>query len=101
MSEFPAVPQGKDDLFVAAMRHANDVSLLLNELSAELGQALERSPDDKGLERMHELLQTRFNRHSGVHLFIAASNLRIELPEDLQGNEVSETDDDYDPSRDM
>jgi len=90
MNERPPIPQSRDELFIAAMRHANDVGGLLNELNRELMKLTDEDPDDPKFDGLHNLLLTRFNKHSAVHLFIAASNLHIELPPDLNGDSEEE-----------
>jgi hypothetical protein len=90
MSDLPAVPETRDDLFIAAMRHANEVSGLLNQMSSELMKLTDAEPESKKYDGLHDLLLTRFGKHSALHLFIAAGNLGVELPPDLQGEAEDE-----------
>jgi len=91
--KFPKVPQTRDDLFIAAMRHANEVSGLLNDLTHEFWRVTGDDCDNPKWDKLNEMLCSRFGKHSAVHLFIAASNLRIELPDDLSGDAESEFED--------
>ena len=45
MSEFPPVPTTNDELMIAALRHANDVSGLLNDLTIEVGRIFGDGPE--------------------------------------------------------
>ncbi len=85
MTTLKPVAQTKDELLITALRHANDVGGLLNDISAEVSKLLGDDADDPKYDRIHELLRKRFDEHEGVSLFIAAGNLRIELPTDLRG----------------
>ena len=79
------VPTSKDELLIAALRHANEVSGLLNDLGTEVSRLDEMPVKKRRTARLHNLLRRRFLENSAVHLFIAASNLRLELPADLKG----------------
>ena len=82
----PPIPTSRDDLLVAALRYANCVSGFLNDLCAETHKELtDEGPNSPALEVIHDMLLRRFGDLSALHLFIAASNLRIELPTDLRG----------------
>ena len=78
------VPTTKDDLLIEALRHANTVSVLLNDIAAEFSRLTGEHDDDPKYEAMHALLIRRLSDCSGVGLFLAASNIGLELPEDLQ-----------------
>jgi ABC-type transporter Mla subunit MlaD len=82
----PAVPTSRDDLLIAALRHANEVGSTLNDISAEVFRLLGDQVDDPKYEPLHALLRRRFAEVSAVYLFIAADNLRIDLPGDLKGD---------------
>lgn len=79
----PPVPTSRDELLIAALRHANEVSGLLNRIGAEVSRLLGDKADDAQYDALHELLRRRFLEDSGVFLFIAAGNLGIEMPDDL------------------
>jgi hypothetical protein len=80
------VPTNKDDLLIEALRAANRVSGLLNELSAMLMDIPEgHAANAETVEKLSAALLRRFSDCSGVHLFIAANNLGIDLPPDLTG----------------
>lgn len=84
--EIGAPPQNKDDLLIEALRFANRASGALNDISILCG-----SDDQNGrLADINEIAIRRFSDLSAVHLFIAAHNLRIDLPRDL--DEKSEND---------
>ena len=81
----PTMSTSQDDLLTAALRHANDVSHLLNEISTELFRLDEsEGGDNPKFNRLHDLVRRRLLEQSGVFLFIAADNLRIDLPPDLR-----------------
>lgn len=87
-SEFPPVPMTREELLIAALRHANSVSSLLNEVAAEVSRLDDLEGGDcPKYERLHDLLIRRFAEDSGVFLFIAANNLRLDLPPDLRPRE--------------
>jgi|SRR5882672_2755661 len=90
--EFPAIPTTRDDLLIESLRFANRVSGLLNELSSAIGELIE-SEDDHRFDSLDELLRRRFSDYSGVYLFIAADNLRLELPGDLRGDPLEDLED--------
>lgn len=100
--ELPPFPHTKDELLIEALRHADRVSGLLNEIYATLssieeaemaGAAADEEPKEKPkYDALHELLLRRHSDCSGLHLFIAADNLRLDLPADLRGD--PELDDD-------
>lgn len=77
------VPTTRDDLLIEALRVVNRVSGLLNDLAADLHKRVE-SDDDHRFDAPLDMLARRFSDCSGVHLFIAANNLRIDLPDDLK-----------------
>lgn len=79
----PATPTSREDLLIASLRHANGVSVTLNQIDWALTQALGDQVDDPKFDRVFELLGRRFREDSALHLFIAADNLRIDLPRDL------------------
>lgn len=84
-TKLPAVPATKDDLLIAALRHANCVSVLLNDLAAEAlkGAGSKRRPRNV-CDTFNTMLIRRFSDCSGLHLFIAADALRLDLPDDLK-----------------
>jgi hypothetical protein len=85
MTLVPPVPTTREELLIAALRYANNVSGLLSEIAMEVFRLDEAEGGDQPkYERIHELLLRRWREDSGVFLFIAADNLRIELPADLR-----------------
>lgn len=85
-----AVATSKDELLITALRHANDVGGLLNEISAEVSRLAGDEADDAKWQPLSDLLRQRLFEHEGVSLFIAADNLKIELPPDLRGERDGE-----------
>ena len=88
----PPVPQSEPELIIESLRFANRVSGLLNELCANLMARIE-SDDDTRFDDLLDALRRRFSDCSGLHLFIAASNLQLELPDDLRSEPESDCDD--------
>jgi len=88
----PPVPTTKDDLLIAALRHANEASKVLNDLESEAFKVLGARADHPKYDRLFTLLRSRFAEASGVHLFIAATNLNLDLPADLRADEVESED---------
>lgn len=88
----PPLPTTRDELLIAALRHANEVSELLNNIGNEVSRLLGEDADKPEYNHLYELLRKRFGVNSGVYLFIAADNLHIELPADLRGEEVDAED---------
>jgi len=80
-----SLPVSRDELLIAALRHANRVGGTLNALAAEISRLLGEAADEPKYGRLYDLLLRRFDSDSGVALFIAARNLRVELPPDLCG----------------
>jgi len=87
--DFPPVPESKDELLIEALRLAERTSGLLNELDRELGALV---GDDSRFEGLNSLLRRRFQDCSGVHLFIAAHNIGLDLPPDLLSDEEEYSD---------
>lgn len=90
---FPPVPTSEPELIIEALRFANRVSGLLNDLSANIMSRIE-SDDDTWFDDLLDMLRRRFSDCSGLHLFIAANNLSLTLPDDLQGEPDSGEGDD-------
>lgn len=88
--EFPKVPTSERELLIAALRHANEVSVLLNDLGAEVSRLDAMPVKKRRTARLHNLLRRRFLENSGTYLFIAADNLRLELPPDLRADDDEE-----------
>ncbi len=88
-----AVPTTRDGLLIEALRTANRMSGLFNEIDAALFRISGDTVDDARWAPLHDLLIRRFSDCSGIHLFIAANNLRIDLPDDLRGEPDSDGDD--------
>jgi hypothetical protein len=86
--QHPPVPTTREELLIEALRSANRVSVLLNEIAAWSHRQEAEFPD------LEDLLIRRFSDCSGVHLFIAANNLGIDLPPDLQDEVYEEGDGD-------
>lgn len=86
----PSVPTTKRELLIAALRHANEVSVLFNNLHDEIVRVLGNKVEHKKYEYLHALLRQRFDKCSGLHLFIAASNLHLRLPPDSVEPEYEE-----------
>lgn len=83
MTDLPAVPVSREDLLIASLRHANGVSVTLNQIDWTLTQALGDEVNDPKFNAVFALLSRRFAEDSALHLFVAAGNLRIDLPKDL------------------
>jgi hypothetical protein len=81
--EIPPVPETKDELLIAALRAVNAMSEVMNAVSSELGRVLDDDQDNPIYNDLYATLRRRFQDASGVHLFIAADNLGLELPPDL------------------
>lgn len=87
----PANVRTKDELLIDALRHADRVSGLLNDIYRALSSIEEaetaglRDTDPK-YDALYELILRRHSDCSGLHLFIAAGNLRLDLPEDLRSD---------------
>ncbi len=90
---FPPVPTTPDELLIGALRHANQVGGLLVDLTAACHAAFDSGDLSAGMDRIHEMLLRRHSDCSGVHLFIAADNLRVELPPDLRAERDGDGDD--------
>jgi hypothetical protein len=72
-------------LLIAALRHANQVSMTLNRIGEEVSRLLGDAADDPKYDELHALLRRRFLEDSGVPLFMAADQLCLALPADLRG----------------
>lgn len=81
--EHPPVARSKDELLIEALRLANRVSGLLNQLDLAVMNRIADDNDNR-FDDLLDLLRRRFSDCSGLPLFIAANNLRIELPPDLK-----------------
>lgn len=81
--EFAPVPTSRDDLLIEALRFANRVSGLLNDIRDNVMDRIE-SDNDHRFDDLHEMILRQYSDCSAVHLFISANNLRIELPADLR-----------------
>lgn len=80
------LPTSERALLIACLRLIDRKGGLLNDLSAEVSRLTDRNRLTlRDSSRLHTLLRQRFNRCSGVGLFIAADNLKIPLPKDLRG----------------
>lgn len=82
--ELPAVPKSRDELLIAALRHAESTSVLLNQVGDELYRVLGGDADNDKWKRLFALLRRRYAENSALHLFLAATSLNIDLPPDLQ-----------------
>ncbi len=83
------VPESRDDLMIEALRTANRMGGLLNEIAAWAnGQsdAAWGGPHQAAMTELQDLLCRRFSDGSALHLFIAANNLRLDLPPDIDGS---------------
>jgi hypothetical protein len=81
--EHATVPTTADELMIEALRTVERTSGLLNDLSHAIGRHV-TGDDDHRFDEIQDLLRRRFSDCSGVHLFIAADNLHLNLPPDLQ-----------------
>lgn len=84
------VPISREGLLIEALRTANRMGGLLNDIAAWGHEQMEEvgtKHQEAALERLGDLLIRRFSDCSAVHLFIAADNLRVDLPPDLHGDE--------------
>jgi hypothetical protein len=94
--EQPPVPTTRDELLIEALRSANRVSLLLNEIAAWAHSQSAWGTEKEGpLTALEDLLARRFSDCSGVHLFIAAHNLNVNLPPDIDGCGEDDEEDHY------
>ncbi len=91
--QIPMPPTTRDELLFGALRTVNITSMMINDVREELYNLLGDDADNPKYDRIHAILRRQFSDCSGVHLFIAASNLRIDLPDDLR---EEPRDDDYD-----
>lgn len=83
-SDLPAVPTSRDDLLIAALRHADVTSGTLNRIREEVYRVLGRRCDDRKYDRLHDLLRRSLYEESAVFLFIGATRVGVDLPDDLQ-----------------
>jgi hypothetical protein len=90
--KYPLVPTNEFDLLVEALRLADRVSGLLNDIDAAVLKRI-KSDADHRFDDIFDLLLRRFSDCSGVHLFIAANNIGIDLPPDLRGDPDGDGDD--------
>ena len=80
------LPTTERALLIASLRLVDRTSGLLNDLDAAIGHLTEaKKLRLRDADKLHRLLRHRFNRLSGVGLFIAADNMRLNLPKDLRG----------------
>ena len=80
--DHPPVPQSRDSLLIEALRHAERVSILLNDIRAALYRMDPAEASE--FDAIHQLLLRQHSDCSGLHLFIAADNLGLNLPDDLK-----------------
>ena len=93
--QHPPVPTTTDELLIEALRSTNRISGLLNEIAAWAhSQSAWGTPQEKPLAELEDLLARRFSDCSAVHLFIAANNIGVVLPADLDGSGDDEGSDD-------
>lgn len=92
------LPATKDDLIVALLRHANDISRFLNEIHGEVIEADQRG--ERSSVPLDLLLRKRFGPLSSIPLFVAADQLEAEgvltLPDDLKCPDDGEATENYD-----
>jgi hypothetical protein len=100
------VPADESTLLIEALRTINRMSVLLNEIAAwahkQADDAWEDTQSSAGtpgqrfsaLADLNDLTIRRFSDASGLHVFIAAGNLGIELPPDIDGSRKEDGDDD-------
>lgn len=87
--EHAPVPISRGGLLIEALRTSNRMGGLLNEIAAWVHEQMEEAwgvRQQAALERLGDLTLRRFSDCSAVHLFIAADNLRVDLPPDLVCN---------------
>lgn len=80
------VPESRDDLMIEALRTANRMGGLLNDIAAWANDQLDAAwggPHQAAMNELQDILCRRFSDASAVHLFIAADNIGLELPPDL------------------
>lgn len=82
----PPVPNSESALVIEALRFANRVSRLLGDIDRNVLARIE-SDHDHSFDDLHDLIIRRFSDCSGIHLFIAANNLRLDLPADLRDDD--------------
>jgi len=91
--EHPVVPTNKDDLLIEALRTTNRVCGAVTEIGLIAASTLDDGEDARSaLKKIHDIAIRQFSDLSGVHLFIAAHNIGLALPEDLQGKDDEEGD---------
>ena len=77
------VPTSKDEFILEALRLVERVSAALNALGMTCLRRLDDGYADPTVETIEEIARRRFSDLSGLHLFIGARKLEIELPPDL------------------
>lgn len=92
-ANLPPVPTTRDELLIAALRHAEMTGVTLNAIRRELYRVLGARCDDRKYDHLHVLLRRSLYEDSGLFLFIGADNIGIELPVDLLGQAAYEIDD--------
>lgn len=84
-TEIQPVATTKEELLFAAIRAASFAEAALTLATDELLGLIESGKiKDGDADYLHEILMERHRGASALPLFIAASNLKIELPEDLR-----------------
>lgn len=87
--QYPKVPETAAELLVEALRTTNRTSGMINTVRALLYKVEDRfaagEPLAALIEPIDNQLRRGFSDCSGVHLFIAANNLRFNLPDDISG----------------
>jgi hypothetical protein len=82
--QLPPVAKTKDELLFAAIRPARAASSALSGASNEMFRLIESGKiKDDDAENLHDHLLRQYSDASAVPLFIAASNLGLDMPEDL------------------
>lgn len=92
------LPASKDELIVALLRHANEISRFLNEVHCEAIRAGQRG--ERSAIPLNALLQKRFGPLSSIPLFVAADQLEnqgvLTLPDDLKNPDGDDDVEEYD-----
>jgi len=80
---YPPVVTNERELLIEALRAAERSGIILNMIRNEVWDVLGDRADDPKWDRLHALIRTQHNACSGLHLFIATSNMGLDLPDDL------------------
>lgn len=90
-TEIQPVAKTVYELLISAIRTANYGSAALFNAMQELYRLIEAGKiTEDDASALHEILMEQHRGASALPLFIAASNLKIELPEDLRAEDAED-----------